>query len=100
MKLIKKHRGKGKTTQLIYISEYTGYPIVVRDKFTVHIIKETASRLECEIPEPMTVSDLINKTSKGVLCKKILIDEAILVFEEVLNELGVKVDCATLSYEE
>lgn len=99
MKLIKKHRGKGKTTQLIYISEYTGYPIVVHSKSSVNIVKETASRLECKIPEPITVAELINGR-QTIPYENVLIDEAILVCEALLNNLGIRAECATLSYEQ
>lgn len=46
MKLIIKDRGMGKTTQLIHISEATGYPIVVAYKTTIGHIKSTAKNLD------------------------------------------------------
>lgn len=45
MKLIIKDRGMGKTTQLIHISEATGYPIVAAYKTTIGHIKSMAKKL-------------------------------------------------------
>lgn len=59
MKLIIKDRGMGKTTQLIHISEATGYPIVVAYKTMIDNIKSTATKLGCKIPEPVLVSDIV-----------------------------------------
>ena len=47
MKLIIKDRGMGKTTQLIHISEATGYPIVVTYKTMIDNINCTATNLVC-----------------------------------------------------
>lgn len=100
MKLISKDRGKGKTTELIYISEYTGYPIVTHSQTKVRIIKEMAEKLECNIPTPICIQQLINnKVYK--LYENVLIDETILVLQEILHSyFNVKAECGTISIEE
>ena len=72
MKLIIKDRGMGKTTQLIHISEVTGYPIAA------------AKKLGCNIPEPILVSDI---TSGKIRYDNILVDEITLdrVLKKALN---------------
>lgn len=72
MKLIIKDRGMGKTTQLIHISEVTGYPIAAAYKTTIGHIKSTAKKLGCNIPEPILVSDI---TSGKIRYDNILVDE-------------------------
>lgn len=65
MRLIIKDRAMGKTTQLVYISEFTGYPIVVPFEAMINQTKEIANSLGCNIPEPVTVSDMINGKRRG-----------------------------------
>ena len=54
MKMIVKDRAMGKTTQLVYISAFTGYPIVVPCEAMIVPTKEIAKKLGCNIPEPVT----------------------------------------------
>ena len=58
MKLLIKDRGTSKTTGLIYASEATGYPIVTRSKIQSCYIEDMAKDMGCDIPEPLTVSEL------------------------------------------
>lgn len=84
MKLIIKDRGMGKTTQLIHISEATGYPIATAYKKTIDHIKSTAKKLGYNIPEPVLVSDIA--TGK-IRYDNILVDEITLdgVLKKALN---------------
>lgn len=84
MKLIIKDRGMGKTTQLIHISEATGYPIVVAYKTMIDNIKSMATKLGCKIPEPVLISDIV--TGK-MQYDNILVDEVTLdgVLKKALN---------------
>lgn len=84
MKLIIKDRGMGKTTQLIHISEVTGYPIAAAYKTTIGHIKSTATKLGCKIPEPVLISDIV--TGK-IQYDNILVDEVALdgVLKKALN---------------
>lgn len=84
MKLIIKDRGMGKTTQLIHISEATGYPIVVAHKTMIDNIKSMATKLGCEIPEPVLMADIVNGKMQY---DNILVDEVALggVLKKALN---------------
>lgn len=84
MKLIIKDRGMGKTTQLIHISEATGYPIVVAYKTMIDNVKSVATKLGCKIPEPVLVSDIV--TGK-MQYDNILVDEIALdgILKKALN---------------
>lgn len=96
MKLLIKGRGKNKTTGLIYASEATGYPIVCSSKIQTHYIKEMAEKLECDIPEPLSVEEL-----KGhVLTSKsnILFDNLETIIEKAVNVyLDANIVCATMT---
>lgn len=84
MNLIIKGSGMDKTTQLIYISEATGYSIVVAYKTMIDNIKSTATKLGCKIPEPVLLSDIVTGKTQY---DDILVDEATLdgVLKKGLN---------------
>lgn len=86
MKLIIKDRGMGKTTQLIYTSETTGYPIATMSTASIAHIKEMAIEMGCDIPEPITYNDLINRVHRGnKLYDNILIDDADFIIQKALS---------------
>ena len=53
MRLLIKDRAKGKTTQMIYTSEATGYPIVVETEMQKNFIMDKAKSMDTIIPEPI-----------------------------------------------
>lgn len=85
-------RGSGKTTRLVYISEYTGYPILVADEIHKSCIKLRASKLNLTIPEPVTVGELFGARSGGKSYKHILVDDSINVLIALLKVRGTEVD--------
>lgn len=96
MKILNKERGSGKTTQLIYTSEVTGYPIVTYTEEQVNNISEQARKLECDIVDPIDITAL--KTSKRPLVKYVLLDEAELILQEALESyLGADIVALTMS---
>lgn len=99
MKLVIKNRGQGKSTQLIYTSEITRYPIVTTSHTSVELIKILAKELACNIPEPIVYTDLRNNKYRGNKnLGKVLVDDADIILEEVLNEyLNCEVIGATIS---
>lgn len=79
MKMIVKDRAMGKTTQLVYISEFTGYPIVVPYEAMIAPTKEIAKKIGCNIPEPVTASDMARGKKRGDHAyDHILVDEVAL----------------------
>ena len=83
MKVIAKGRQKGKTTQLLYTSATTGYPILTPTESKCEFLNLEAKKLEIEIPEPITVGRLISSRDGGKPRNKILVDDT----EEVLHLL-------------
>jgi len=97
MNLIIKEHGKGKTTQLIYTSEATQFPILVDTNFRKNQLVDQANKLECYIPEPLTLDDM--KYHKFNL-EYILIDEGKNIIEKALKDyLGCDVLAVTMTDE-
>lgn len=93
VRLIIKDRGKGKTTQLLYTSATTGYPILVSSNSQVNYLLQKAKELELVIPQPITRNYL-----KGRQIDNILIDEGYdLIGEALENYIGCKVIAVTLT---
>lgn len=101
MELLIKDRATGKTTGLIYTSEATGYPIVVKQRNQVNYVKEKACEMGCIIPEPICVLDMIGDCAlmRGVRKPThVLVDEIYPIISEALkNYLGSEVVCATMT---
>ena len=97
MKLLIKGRASGKTTGLIYTSEATGYPIITNSKITANYIKNQATEMGCEIPEPITVND-IHSGMKLPSDANVLFDNVETILKDALSYyLGANVVCATMS---
>ena len=99
MKLLIKDRGTSKTTGLIYTSEATGYPIVTSSKIQACYIKDWAKDMNCIIPDPITVEELLTfKMKKINLVENVLFDNVETILEDAINSyLGVNVVCATMT---
>lgn len=94
MKIIKAHRGQGKTTELIKRSNKEWKYIICADIKRVELISTMARGLGLDIPYPIAVREL--PLSNGSFIKSVLIDD----IEDVLQCLiGKKVDCITTSSE-
>ena len=59
MKIIRADKGKGKTTELVKISNREWKYIVCRDTQRVDVIVETANKLGLDIPFPITIKELV-----------------------------------------
>ena len=59
MRMLIKKRGSGKTTELIYASEATGFRIITPTSSMAKYIKTQAEKLGCVIPEPMPYNKYI-----------------------------------------
>lgn len=96
MNLIIKDRQKGKTTQLIYISEATRYPIVVPLEAQKKHIIELANQMHCSIETPLTIREM---KERGINVKTpILLDDVEHILVDALQRyLGAEVFCATMT---
>lgn len=91
MKIINLGRGQGKTTRLLYASEFNNIPILCINQHK-RILLDMAKELELTIPEPITVNDIISNRVRGskIADKDILVDEAPLVLQDLLTSLGMR----------
>lgn len=91
MKIINLGRCQGKTTRLLYASEFNDIPILCSTYNQKKDLEYRAKQLGLHIPEPICVADLFNYAARSKeLCKKdILIDEAPLVLQAMLSNFGM-----------
>lgn len=94
MNIIYKNRGMGKTTRLMYLSEYMQIPIIVGDEKRKQWLIDTAKRFDIDMPKPMS---LLEWQSTKPNPEKILIDDA----EYILQRLFEKsyIEAFTMSNE-
>ncbi len=74
MKIINLGRQQGKTTRLLYASEWQDTPILCATYQQKHYLMDMAKRLGLNIPEPIYVAEISKGSS--VMDKDILVDEA------------------------
>lgn len=96
LNLIIKERQKGKTTQLIHISEATRYPIVVPFEAQKKHIIELANQMHCQIEAPLTIREM---EQRGINVKTpILLDNVEHILADALQQyLGAEVFCAMMT---
>lgn len=94
--LVIKDRGKGKSTQLVYTSAVTQYPIITPYRTSIMHLMDLANELGVIIPTPMTVDDY---RARGRIHENhILIDEGYDLIGESLDAyMGTHVVAVTLS---
>lgn len=92
MKIINLGRGQGKTTRLLYASEFNDALILCSTLTEKRYLQEQAKRYGLEIPEPITVSDVTSNTLRGSekILKDVLVDEAPMVLQSLLQQLGMR----------
>lgn len=104
MKIINLGRGQGKTTRLLYASEFNDIPILCATHLQKEHLRDMAKILGLRIPEPIVASDLTHGKIRGsdTIYKDILVDEAPLVLQMLLKELGMmgEVEAITLTSDE
>lgn len=102
MKIINLPRGRGKTTRLLYASEFNYIPILCSTFKQKDLLAKRAYELGLKIPEPIVVSDIVNGTIKGSFIedKDVLVDEAPAVLQSLLYNLGMKGSVKAISLTE
>lgn len=94
--LVIKDRGTGKSTQLVYTSAVTQYPIITQHRTSIMHLMDLANELGVVIPTPMTVDDY--KAKGRIHENHILIDEGYNLIGEALDAyMGTHVVAVTLS---
>jgi hypothetical protein len=103
MKIINLSRGNGKTTRLLYASEFNNAPILCANEIDKQHLLDRANQLNLKIPEPITPSEVIDGIFKTTIRDRdILIDEAPIVLLSLLSRLGMSggIKAITLTDEE
>jgi hypothetical protein len=59
MKIFNLQRGRGKTTRMLYASEFNNAPILCYNTMYKQNVIDMANKFGINIPEPMTVSEFI-----------------------------------------
>ena len=85
MRIFNLPRGAGKTTRMLYASEFTKSPILCSNQCVKNKILDKARILDIDIPEPITVSELLGG-SKTKETNDILVDEALSVLCELIRQ--------------
>ncbi len=100
MKIINLGRCQGKTTRLLYASEWNDIPILCATYLQKQYLMDMAKRLGLQIPEPIYVGEMFKENS--VMDKDILIDEAPWVLQMLLKNMGMRgeVKAITLTSDE
>lgn len=104
MKIINLPRGKGKTTRLLYASEFQNIPILCATYAEKDYLVSQAERLGLIIHEPIVASEIATNRIRGSNAARmdLLVDEAPMVLQNLLNSLGMmgKIEAITLTEED
>lgn len=101
MNILNKPRRSGKTTELIYASEATGFPIIACKGFNhAEAIKIQAAKMGCVIPEPITIDEYHHGHQFRLPFEAVFLDEGEdLIKDAVQAYTGVRIAALTVSIE-
>lgn len=85
MKIFNLPRGCGKTTRMLYASEFNNAPIICCTDSRKHYVMDMAKSMKLNIPEPISISDIICNRIKIEKFNKVLVDEIDDVLREILR---------------
>ena len=99
MKIINLPRGHGKTTRLLYASEFNDTPILCANQTSKQHLLDRAKELGLKIPEPITTSEVVMCpiSKPNIRDKDILIDEVPMVLSSLLSCLGMNGDVKAIT---
>lgn len=98
MKIYNLPRGSGKTTRLLYISDYNKIPILCTDDNHKMLIKQIADKQGLVIPEPICVAEL--GKGKTIQNNEVLVDEALEVLRCIISQIqkdNIKIGAITFT---
>ena len=91
MKIINLGRQQGKTTRLLYASEFQDIPILCTNYAQKHDLELRAKRLGLHIPEPICVNEITYRVRSSEIANNgLLIDEAPMVLAALLSHFGIR----------
>ena len=97
MKIFNLSRGRGKTTRMLYASEFNNAPILCTTGADKKYIMDMAKWHNINIPEPITIADIVNNRTTGKNINEVLVDEVDWVFSQLLSHLGLKMIGGTIT---
>lgn len=102
MKIINLGRGQGKTTRLLYASEWQGIPILCKDLHAKANLMRRAQELGLDIPEPIAAYELTSEVirSSDIAQKDMFVDEAHWVLQRLLNSMGMRGEIKAITLSE
>ena len=87
MKIFDLKRGGGKSTRMLYASEYHNAPIICVTDVQKDSLKSKAKELGLDIPEPICIGD-IGDARTSLNTTDVLVDEMPLVLQRLLSRYG------------
>lgn len=97
MKIINLGRGQGKTTRLLYASEFNNIPILCNSMKHKEDLIRRAREMNLFIPEPICVHEIFSAYTNGKEIDRILVDDMELVFQQMLHNIGFHSDVEAIS---
>lgn len=100
MKIINLARGQGKTTRLLYASEFNEIPILCGNKIKKEYLLYKAKEMNLKIPEPIVIQDIFSNKLQGNhedTDRGILVDDTELILQELLYRLEVYGDIRAIT---
>lgn len=99
MKIINLGRGQGKTTRLLYASEFNDTPILCSNLNQKDYLLHKAKELHLNIPEPLCVCDIFSNKIRGnrSFDNGILVDDAEWVLQQMLYNAGLHSEIKVMS---
>lgn len=97
MKIYNLPRGAGKSTRMLYISEFKEIPILCFSREHKRHLLDCAKTYGINIPEPIVITEITN--DKNIDIKDVLVDESLLALQKILNSKGLNMIGCTLSDE-
>lgn len=90
MKIISLGRGQGKTTRLLYASEFNDAPILCANMGQKNDLIRRAREMNLFIPEPICVHEVFSGKTRGNrdFDNGVLVDDTELVLQQMLNNIG------------
>lgn len=87
MRIFNKKRGSGKSTRMLYASEYMNAPIICVTDVQKNLLKSRAKELGLDIPEPICIGE-IGDAKTSLNTADVLVDEMPLVLQRLLSRYG------------
>lgn len=88
MKIYNLPRGAGKSMRMLYASELTSAPILCVDNSARECLVNKARCFGIKIPRPITVHEFIIKAEDYYDLKRVLIDEALIILQEMIKSMS------------